>query len=86
MEEEHKQAIINALAKHGANLPCPRCGNLEFSLFDGYFYQTIQDDLKVARFGGPSIPSVIVYCKRCGFMIQHSLGVLELLPSEGTSK
>lgn len=86
MEEAMKQNIIKALADRGANLPCPRCGNQEFGLFDGYFLHAIQDDVRVTQVGGPSIPSIVIYCKRCGFMIQHSLGPLGLLPSMEATK
>jgi len=83
MKEEEKQRIIKALEEHGASLPCPRCGNQQFTLLDGYFNQTIQTELKGMVIGGPSVPSVVVVCTRCGYMSQHALGVLGLLPKEG---
>jgi predicted RNA-binding Zn-ribbon protein involved in translation (DUF1610 family) len=79
---ERKKEIIKALDEHGAKLPCPRCGNQSFTLLDGYFNQTIQIDLKGMVLGGPSIPSVVVACKKCGYLSQHALGVLGLLPQE----
>lgn len=83
IKEEEKQRIIKALEEHGASLPCPRCGNQQFTLLDGYFNQTIQTELKGMVIGGPSVPSVVVVCTRCGYMSQHALGVLGLLPKEG---
>jgi len=83
MTEEEKQRIIKALEEHGASLPCPRCGNQQFTLLDGYFNQTIQTELKGMVIGGPSVPSVVVVCTRCGYMSQHALGALGLLPKEG---
>jgi ribosomal protein L37E len=77
-----KQEIIKALEERGAKLPCPRCGNQSFTLIDGYFNQTIQTDLKGMVLGGPSVPSVVVVCNRCGYLSQHALGVLGLLPKE----
>ena len=82
ISDEKKQEIIKALEEHGVKLPCPRCGNQSFTLIGGYFNQTIQTDLKGMVLGGPSIPSVAVVCKRCGYLSQHALGVIGLLPKE----
>ena len=83
MQEDEKQRIIQALEERGAKLPCPRCGNQQFTLVDGYFNQTVQTELKGMVIGGPSVPSVVVVCTRCGYMSQHALGALGLLPKEG---
>jgi hypothetical protein len=77
---EQKQRIIEALNKAGARLPCPRCGNNNFTLLDGYFNQTVQTELGGLVLGGPSVPSVVVVCARCGYLSQHALGALNLLP------
>lgn len=79
---EEKEVIIKSLEEHGAKYPCPRCGNKSFTLLDGYFNQTVQNELKKMTIGIPSLPSVVVICKQCGFISQHSLGILGLLPSE----
>jgi predicted nucleic-acid-binding Zn-ribbon protein len=84
MEKEEKEKIIKALEEHGAILPCPRCGNENFTLLDGYFNQTVQHDLKNIFIGGPSIPSIVVGCSRCGYLSQHSIGILGLLPIKET--
>ena len=81
--------ILAALDKAGAKLPCPRCGNPDFSLVDGYFNQPIQSQLAEVVMGGQSVPSVVVVCNRCGFISQHALGALKLLgqnpgPGKGT--
>ncbi|OGH05860.1 MAG: hypothetical protein A2W22_05400 [Candidatus Levybacteria bacterium RBG_16_35_11] len=86
LAEERKQEIIKALEKQGARLPCPRCGNQQFILIDGYFNQTIQNELQGMLIGGKSIPSVVIACNRCGFLSQHALGILGLLPKEETQK
>jgi ribosomal protein L37E len=80
--QDQKDAIIKALAERGANLPCPRCGNEAFTLLDGYFNQIIQEQPKGIVLGGRTIPSIVVACKRCGFLSQHAIGVLGLLPKE----
>lgn len=78
--DERKHEIVEALEERGAKLPCPRCGNQSFTLLDGYFNQVLQTDLGGIILGGPSIPSVVVVCTRCGFLSQHALGALGLLP------
>jgi ribosomal protein L37E len=82
--QDQKDAIIKALSERGANLPCPRCGNNAFTLLDGYFNQIIQDEPKGIVLSGRTIPSIIIACKRCGYLSQHALGVLGLLPKEET--
>ena len=81
--QEQKETIVRALMEKGARLPCPRCGNPNFTLLDGFFNQPIHPELGNIMLGGPSIPSVVTVCTRCGFMSQHALGALGLLPKEG---
>jgi ribosomal protein L37E len=83
--QDQKDKIIKVLTERGANLPCPRCGNNAFTLLDGYFNQIIQEEPKGIVLGGRTIPSIIIACKRCGYLSQHALGVLGLLPKEETS-
>ncbi len=81
MKQEEKDKIIKTLEGRSANHPCPRCGNQQFSLADGYFSQPLQEKLGSLVFGGPAIPSVVVVCNQCGFISQHALGTLGLLPT-----
>lgn len=76
---ELKQRIIDELSKRKALLPCPRCGNKNFSIIDGYFNHALQDNYKNINIGGPSIPTTVISCTNCGYLIEHSLGVLGLL-------
>jgi hypothetical protein len=80
--QEQKDKIIKVLADRGVSLPCPRCGNDVFTLLDGYFNQVIQETPKGIVLGGRTIPSVAIACNRCGYLAQHALGVLGLLPKE----
>lgn len=82
LSKEDKEKIIRVLNKRGAKLPCPRCRNDNFTLLDGYFNQTLQTEIKGMVIGGPSIPSVVVACNQCGYLSQHALGTLGLLPKE----
>ncbi len=80
LTEAQKKKIVKALEDRGATQPCPRCSNNDFTLLDGYFNQTIQTELKGMVLGGQSIPSVVIVCTRCGYLSQHAIGVLGLLP------
>lgn len=82
LTEEQKVKIIETLKEKGVTLPCPRCGNNNFTIMDGYFNQPIQTELGGLVLGGPSVPSIVLVCTRCGFLNQHALGVLGLLPEE----
>ncbi len=78
--EEKKKEIIETLENKGAKLPCPRCGSQSFTLLDGYFTQPLQNNLQGLVLGGPSVPSAVITCNNCGFLSQHALGSLGLLP------
>lgn len=80
LTKKQKEEIATKLRDRGAILSCPRCGNSNFTILDGYFVQTIQTELAGMVIGGPSIPSIAVVCKHCGFMSQHALGALGLIP------
>jgi len=80
MKQKEKTQAIERLKERGATLPCPRCGNTEFAFIDGYFNQPLQEDFAGLVIGGPSVPSLTTACVRCGFMSQHALGALGLLP------
>ena len=81
MNEDDKNKIIKRLTERGVNRPCPRCGNNDFSIIDGYFSQPLQPDVTSGKIGGPSIPSVVTACNKCGYLSQHALGALGLLPT-----
>ena len=81
MTPEQSKEIIQALSEKGVKSPCPRCGNAHFTLLEGFFNQPISPDLNpmgaIAFSSGPTVPSVVTACSRCGFLSQHALGVLE---------
>lgn len=83
---EKKAEIIAKLderfKKKSKLLKCPMCDNSQFSIADAYFKHGLQDDLNSVSIGGPSIPSVAIICRNCGFISQHAIGILGLLPKE----
>ena len=91
LSQEQQQAIIAALERAEARAPCPRCGNASFTLLGGYFVHHLQFGGADFSFVNPSVPTAVVACNRCGFLAQHALGALGLLPpsqppSEGKAK
>jgi predicted nucleic-acid-binding Zn-ribbon protein len=82
LTQEQKNEIIKRLVERGAVLPCPRCGNKNFVIVDGYFTQTLSSEIGALVLGGQTIPSVVTVCTKCGFISQHALGTLGLLPDE----
>ncbi len=82
LTKKQKEDIANILQERGATLPCPRCGRNEFFVSDGYFVQSVQIELTGTVLGGSSIPSIVIVCKNCGYLSQHALGRLGLLPKK----
>src|SRR5579871_340966 len=87
MSSEQAAAVLKALQEKGVRLPCPRCGNLHFRLLEGIFNQPVSGDMTAASgtlwpSPGPSVPSIVTACSRCGFLSQHALGALGLLPQD----
>lgn len=79
------EKIIRALREHGVHLPCPRCGTADFRVEPAYFAHSIQTSLSGISLGGPSIPTAVTTCIRCGFVSEHALGTLGLLAAESST-
>lgn len=86
LSEETKKQIVQRLQEKGMRAACPMCSSNNWVLADGYFNRAVQTDLRGMVLGGPSIPSVAIICGNCGFMSEHALGVLGLLPRSGDAK
>ena len=86
LKEEKKAELIQALterfSKYDKQSVCPMCGHAQFTIADDYLSNTLQADFNSVTLGGPSIPSLAIICTNCGFISQHSLGILGLLPAE----
>lgn len=86
LTNERKKEIIVALSQRIEKMNCPICQKENFSLLDGYINEGVQDDYKHQVIGVKTrIPSVALVCNNCGFISQHSLGVLGLLPQQEES-
>ena len=82
LTNEQKEEIKKKLVAKAPNLTCPMCSNKSFSMAEGYFMNTMQSDLSSIALGGQSIPTIGIICNNCGFVSQHALGTLGLMPKE----
>ena len=79
MNNEKKEKIVRALKDKGVNLPCPRCGDLNFEVV-GQTVFSLNDSPCDIVLGGPAVPAALVVCSNCGFVTFHALGPLNLMP------
>lgn len=64
-------------------MTCP----LSFSLIDGYITDSVQNEFSNQVIGSKTtLPSVALVCNNCGFISQHSIGILGLLNSDETEE
>lgn len=82
MDQKRLNELVSALTAKGVNLSCPRCGENKFTVI-GETNIPIQEDPSILRIGGPSIPTVIVACGSCGFIMQHATMVVLAPVNEG---
>jgi hypothetical protein len=86
LSEEEKKKIADALQERNFSGKCPMCGFENFAILDGYFNPPLNLNIGEVILGQTVIPSAVLVCKRCGFICQHALGALDLLPKEGDKK
>ena len=82
MTEEKKKKIANALATRIEKLFCPICHHQKYTLLDGYFIDSIQEDYREMRLDSKRLPSIILVCNNCGHLDSFSLGVLSLIEED----
>ncbi len=80
ISQEKKREIASRLNVRIQELTCPMCHQHGFVIADGFFSHYLQEDIKDVSIGGPSIPTIAIVCTNCGFVSQHALGVLGMLP------
>lgn len=80
LTEEEFTRIINRLNELIPKLSCPMCKSSGFTVADGYFNNPVQFKLPGVAFGGVTIPTIGIVCNHCGFVSQHALKTIDLLP------
>lgn len=83
-QKEFANMLISRMG--GNDIPnCPYCGGQEFTTTEKFATILIGDDLGSVSLG-PSIPSGIIVCEKCGHIDFFALGALGLLKgTEGNS-
>ena len=80
--KNNESLIVEKLKEKIPNMKCPLCSGTDFVLGDGYFAHDIQSDLQSRQMGGKNVPTIFVICKKCGYLLEFSAGVLGLLPKK----
>jgi predicted nucleic-acid-binding Zn-ribbon protein len=76
MDKQRQEEIIKILTSKGAIQPCPRCANPQFELVGEAIIQ-LNMAIGPHLSGHPQIPVILVACKRCGYIAQHTKKVLD---------
>jgi hypothetical protein len=78
MDKHRQDEIIKALESKDAIQPCPRCRNKQFEVI-GETGIPLAPERGASWFGpAPTVPVILVSCKKCGYMAQHATGILGL--------
>ena len=78
-----EEKIRHELTVRGAMRSCPRCGQSSFFIAQNFQMMPVQSAIGGPLvLGGNSIPTAIVVCNNCGYLSQHAIGALGLLPKE----
>jgi hypothetical protein len=80
--QNQKDLIAKKIQERVPGLKCPACGLSDFTLTEGYLAHDLQDDLVSRQIGGKNVPVVPIACKNCGFIMEFSAGILNLLPKK----
>lgn len=82
--EDKRELFAEALNARNALALCSRCGNNKFTMGKDYLNQKVCKDLNLENptsdvyMGPPStLPTIIVICDNCGYLMQHAIGVLK---------
>ncbi len=73
-----KLILSKLLEKVNPHYNCPMCGNNQAGLLDGLLNNFVTDwkTKNSVQIGGDSVPVVMLACSKCGFISQHSVGIL----------
>lgn len=87
MTNSEKDKIIRRFWEIIPEPICPMCKGREFSVLDSYLVNPVIDDYrKPQALMRRSVPTVSIVCTKCGFISQHSMGVMGLLDGRSTSE
>lgn len=76
---EERTRIVERIRERGALRACPQCGKDEWTV-PSYSAAQLESKPDYLNLMGPHIGTVIMFCNNCGFLSQHSLALLGLIP------
>jgi hypothetical protein len=80
LSPEQVAKVKTRLAERGVSGPCPRCGQVEFSVISqGLLKPQLMDLPENVLIGLALVPSILTICVQCGFLSLHALGTLGFL-------
>jgi len=84
--DEERNKILEALKKKKVPRKCPACEGTEWTLGEQYTPLALNDMSAGLVVGGPTIPTVALVCKNCGYVSLHSTLILAHLPVKPEQK
>lgn len=83
IDKEIKELVLNKLEGVLKILECPMCHYNQFIIADGFVHEKLYQKYdRINSDDKKSIPAVAIICKQCGFISNHSIGILGLLNKE----
>ena len=76
---ELKNKIAKSLDTRAGDFRCPICGNEKFFVADGLTKKSLQIANKSQMIRGNIMPCAVIICEKCGFVSEHSIGILGLM-------
>jgi hypothetical protein len=70
MNENRRKELIDTFIAKGVNNPCPRCNGLDLSII-GEGQIILGPTVAVERSIPAYVPAVVMYCKTCGYLMNH---------------
>ena len=83
MKSRDKEIMVKRLNEVIPVLECPMCHNRQFAILDGYLVFPVPEDYRISFLQTQkTLPAIAIICTKCGYISQHSLGILGLLEKE----
>lgn len=82
MKDDDKLRIITELNNRIGSFLCPMCHKGQLKFVDSYSSYPLSDEYTKINIGGKIIPFVMLVCDNCGYVSQHALGTLNILPKQ----
>ena len=83
IDKENKELVLKKLEGVLKILECPMCHHNQFIIADGFVHEKLYQKYdRINSDDKKSIPAIAIICKHCGFISNHSIGILGLLKKD----